>query len=446
MTSTLLYAMTFIPILLITLTVHEGGHFLAARLLRVKTTSFQIGIGPRLLTRYTGRTRIELPEGEEAPQPGQEVHVWVQDPTPKEPQADYAGVHWQPIIKTRGLIARALRISPESEITPAELAQRKENITRHNNKYPCLTGQIKESRPGEFILADSIWAVGLIPAAAMVCLVEDPAGKVRGLFNTVPWGRQTAIILAGVAANLVLMAAVILALAISPINRPGQPVMIVESVQEDSPARAADIQPGDIIVLAGNSLWPSPEDLTRIVAEDRANGNPTVLRVQRNEDHLNIRVYSGLAGPIGITHKPGKIRDNGNNTILQRIYRLGETYFSSIAILFREPKEQGEPDRDAPKVSGLIAAAYHTAQAVEIAKLKAWLATLGVITMSMAFLNLLPVPPLDGYQLTIQTIRALRKGKQINPKVERALALSGFTAIVTVAVYLALQDILNLTT
>ena len=83
MTSTLLYAMTFIPILLITLTVHEGGHFLAARLLRVKTTCFQIGVGPRLFTKYTGKTRIQLQDGEEAPKPGQKIHVWVRDITPE---------------------------------------------------------------------------------------------------------------------------------------------------------------------------------------------------------------------------------------------------------------------------------------------------------------------------------------------------------------------------
>ena len=280
----------------------------------------------------------------------------------------------------------------------------------------------------------------------MVYLVEDPTGRVKGLFNTVPWGRQTAIILAAVGANFVLLAAVILALAISPINKPGQPVTIVEEVHQASPAHTAGILPGDIIVLAGNSLWPGPDDLTSTVTEDRASGTPTVLRVQRDGDHLNIPVQSGLDGPIGIVYKTGQIKGNRDNGLHKRIYRLGETYFSSIATLFRETREQGEPGRESPQVSGLISAAYQTAQAVEMAQAKAWLATLGVITMSMAFLNVVPMQPLDGYQLGIRAIQALRKGKQIDPKVEHALALSGVTAIVTFAIYLALQDILNLTT
>ena len=437
--------MTFIPILLITLTVHEGGHFLAARLLRVKTTCFQIGVGPRLLTKYTGKTRIQLQDGEQAPQPGQKIHVWVRDTTPDSPQADYAAVHWQPVTHRRGLIARALEISPERDITPEEFTRRRENAGRHNSQYPCLTGEVRRTQPREFTLADSAWAVGLIPAAAMVYLVEDPTGRVRGLFNTVAWGRQTAIILAGVGANLALLAAVILVLAISPINRPGQPVMIVEEVHQSSPAEDAGILPDDIIVLAGNSLWPGPDDLTRTVSEDRARGAPTVVRVQRDGEHLNIPIYSGLDGPIGIIYKTGQIKDNKDNGLHKRIYRLGETYFSSIATLFREARNQGEPGRETPQVSGLISAAYQTAQAVEMAQANAWLATLGVITMSMAFLNLVPMPPLDGYQLGIRAIQALRKGKQIDPKVEHALALSGVTAIVTFAIYLALQDILNLT-
>ena len=65
--SYLLYAATFIPLLLIVLIIHEGGHYLAARRGRLHIAGFQIGLGPALLTKYSGRTTVSLPPGREIP-------------------------------------------------------------------------------------------------------------------------------------------------------------------------------------------------------------------------------------------------------------------------------------------------------------------------------------------------------------------------------------------
>ena len=56
----ILYALTFIPMALVTLVIHELGHLLTARALMVKVSGFQIGIGPTILTFYTGHTRVPL--------------------------------------------------------------------------------------------------------------------------------------------------------------------------------------------------------------------------------------------------------------------------------------------------------------------------------------------------------------------------------------------------
>ena len=69
---------------------------------------------------------------------------------------------------------------------------------------------------------------------------------------------------------------------------------------------------------------------------------------------------------------------------------------------------------------------------------------LGVITMSMAIINLLPIPPLDGYQAVIRSLRALKGGQPLNPRVERLVTITGLAAIAAAAVYLALQDIIIL--
>ena len=51
----LLYSLSFIPMLLLTLVVHEMGHLVTARIQGVKVNAFQIGIGWTIRTIYTAR-------------------------------------------------------------------------------------------------------------------------------------------------------------------------------------------------------------------------------------------------------------------------------------------------------------------------------------------------------------------------------------------------------
>ena len=79
-----LYSLSFIPLLLLTLTVHELGHLLAARLLRVRVNGFQIGVGWRIATIHTGRTP-DRPLTRY-----QNTQRWGPDPRPRKPGG---GIH-----------------------------------------------------------------------------------------------------------------------------------------------------------------------------------------------------------------------------------------------------------------------------------------------------------------------------------------------------------------
>ena len=128
---------------------------------------------------------------------------------------------------------------------------------------------------------------------------------------------------------------------------------------------------------------------------------------------------------------------------MDRFWNLSETYFTSLAAIVQPPETtQGEEER---RFTGLISAAKYTGQAVQTAQLKAWLAMLGVITLSMAIINLIPIPPLDGFQILTHTIQSLRKGKALNPRTENALALTGLSILAGLATYLAVEDVIHLT-
>ena len=46
------------------------------------------------------------------------------------------------------------------------------------------------------------------------------------------------------------------------------------------------------------------------------------------------------------------------------------------------------------------------------------LSILAAVSFSAALLNLTPIPPMDGYRLVNETVRSLRHGKTLKPRIE----------------------------
>ncbi len=103
-----IYSLSFIPIIIIALTVHELGHLLTARFHRVKTSGFQVGIGPTLLRRYTGRTVCSI----------NAATVQLNQRTPPPRQGDIISVYVEPAT------------APTPSITPVQLSL-------VETRYPC---------------------------------------------------------------------------------------------------------------------------------------------------------------------------------------------------------------------------------------------------------------------------------------------------------------------
>ena len=433
---TLLYAMTFPPIVIVALVIHEAGHMAAAKLLHIKVMGFQIGMGRRLAVWYTGGTKVRLSADQRPPAPGQVIHYWAQNPPEEETEATQSAVLWQPAL----MAIRRRRKQPRTE----EEEQIIEEATRFNQQHPRFTGRVKEVQGDLATVADTAWTVALVPIMAMVHVAEDPKNTDPGYFNTASWAKQMFVIFAGVGANLALLGIIIMALAAAPIGSEGQQVLVIEEVERRSPAELAGLLPGDVITRAGKSILPTPEQLREEISEAAQKGEYLLMTVSRDGEPINTHVLIPEGRTtVGVAYLVGEIANKHDQQLLKRFMRLGETYMMSLAYLFQKtPAAAGVEDQ--PKVSGMVAAAYYTAVAVETAQFQAWLAMLGVITWSMAMINILPVPPLDGYQIVLYTFRALRGGRPLNTKVEHAIGMSGMAAIMAGVLYLTYQDIIHI--
>ena len=429
--TTAIYSLSFIPLLLVTLTVHELGHLIAARLMGIRVSAFQIGIGWTLATVHTGRTKITLPPGTvmhsrggRAPRAGQMVSVYAY----QEQDGEYTAHAALPIHRRKY----------ETPVDP-------EVLRDYNERYILITGRIRETSPGEMTVATLAWSLRAIPVMAAVHLPEDPARRARGIYNTASWRKQTTITLAGPAANIALLVVAVAAMAAIPVASVYAPIMTVRTVAQGGPAELAGVRPGDHVIQVDNMLVPDREELQRAIFKAMLSGKPMRMQLKRREKTVTAEIYPDqVTGRIGVTlaaytHPPShhsmKPGDVGS-----RFASLGMVYLRTVKTMI----DQFGEERAAPAVSGPVAAAYYTAQAIEYARFRAWLAILAAVTLGTAALNLLPVPPLDGYRLVVQSVQAARRGKEMNPRLERAMVAGGLGLIIATGLYLVFNDIMHL--
>jgi regulator of sigma E protease len=77
-------------------------------------------------------------------------------------------------------------------------------------------------------------------------------------------------------------------------------------------------------------------------------------------------------------------------------------------------------------------------------KVYSLLSMFGLISVNLAFMNLLPIPPLDGNHLLLTGIEAIR-GKRLSPRVQTAISLVGFALLIGLAVLVVVFDVMRLT-
>ena len=322
--TTLIYALSFIPMMLVTLAIHELGHLAIAKLNPAKTGGFHIGMGWNIITRHTGRTAVRLtPETEllnpqtEELKPGDLASVYVT----KEPGDE-------------GYTAAGLLPQNGTKLPPEQWNA----VRRCNKTHMRLNGKVREIDEERIILADMSWSLRAIPIMAHVMLPDDPARKLPEAYNVMPWPRKAAITLAGPAANIVLMVFTLAIVAIFPITSVNTPAWTVAKVEPGGPAHEAGIRPGDRIVTINNLLYPSVQEINEQKEKAARTGKELRIGIVRNGGNLSLRVKPDPeTGWIGIQLERLEVsRIEYRMTPQaagQRMWNLGGSYLDAVTEL-----------------------------------------------------------------------------------------------------------------
>jgi regulator of sigma E protease len=231
------------------------------------------------------------------------------------------------------------------------------------------------------------------------------------------WKRLVAIF-AGPAAN-VLLALVVFTILFTMVG--GPPSRVVAAVSDDSPAQQAGVRPGDrIVAIDGEQV--SGEELGQRVLDSE--GRALVLTVVRDGEEIELRPVRPMLTDGG--YRIGIVRGGTGLELPDAAWRSVEI----TGIVTREiVKSIGSlaTGEGRENVSSPIGIAQASSDAADEGK-EQYLWVLGLISLSLALLNLLPLLPLDGGHILFSLIEGAR-GRFVKRAVYERVSVVGLAIV-----------------
>jgi len=372
--------------------VHEAGHFFVARLTGMKPTRFYIGFPPALVK--VTRKGIEYGIGA-IPLGG-----YVKIPGMHRPSASDVDMH----------LAAALNEAPQL-YGPVERLKR-----------PLTEGQLDEAEDAVNELDDAVGRSFVSAGASRAA--ERGVREIREALSPQAYWRQRAwkrvlVIFAGPGTNLVF--AIVLFTILFMVGG-GKPTLKVDAVLPDHPAAAAGLRAGDRIV-AINSVPVTATQVQKVISGSR--GRPLELLIERGDRLIPLKrvrpkkeggAYrlgfllggGGLSAPDAAWHS---IRLTGLVT-----KQIGLTLSHLV---------HGEGRKEISSPVGIVQGSSTALNQ----GLQDYLWVLGLISLSLALLNLLPLLPLDGGHITFSIVEGIR-GRAVRKEVYERVSAVGIFLVV----------------
>ena len=217
----------------------------------------------------------------------------------------------------------------------------------------------------------------------------------------------------------------------------------VAAVLANSPAEKAGLKAGDIFLkLNGIELY-SPKQTTKIISSNKNVSLPLVI--QRDKDTLNLAVTPGDDSMIGIQITrvfTGQI-EYETFGFFASFYQGGLDIVKMTNLTFNMFSKVINGDVAFGKVfGGPVKIAQFAAQSANDGILS-FLVFLALLSLSLAILNILPFPVLDGGHLIIILIEGIFK-REIPIKIKIAIQNVGFAILLLLMAFIIYSDIINL--
>ncbi len=218
--------------------------------------------------------------------------------------------------------------------------------------------------------------------------------------------------------------------------------IVVTTVQSGLPADSMGLKPGDVLTSINGTPLGADGQVRPLVQANA--GKPVQVEWRRGGEKLTGTTIPTADGMIGIGYA---LRYNG--PVHKVDYSLPESFTQawsdvfSVSVLF--VKQVGQI------IAGKIAFAQSVGGPIKIAQMATQTAELGILTylgfmallsMSLAILNFLPFPALDGGHMVFLIYEAIFR-REIPVKVRMALQKAGFVLLLAFMAFVLYNDLMH---
>jgi regulator of sigma E protease len=403
------YILSIIPVLGVLVFVHELGHFIAAKWAGIRVEEFGMGFPPAL---------VSIRRRERG---GWEV-LWFgqgREHNDTDTQNPFSGVAGGP----------APQVDMRDANRPANRA------TLYSLNLLPIGGFVR--MPGE--TGDAVDEYGKY----------DPES-----FAAKSAGKRIIVLCAGVFMNLVL-AFVLFTIAYGV----GQPMPssapVLGTVEQNSPASAAGLQPNDRIISVNNQPVNTFDDMRKYVKDvidadksDKATVRVTLV-IQHSGSSSQKTVYvdarkhpangqgaMGVGGQVTLVATP--LWQAPFKGIVQT-YDMLHAFFSAMRDMIVGAIQ--------PQIAGPVGIAKVTGDVAQLTPTYGWWPILNLtafLSLNLAIMNILPFPALDGGRVVLVLIELLRGGKRLKPEREGLINFIGIAILLLLMVVVTVSDVMHL--
>jgi len=376
--------------------IHEAGHFFTARAVGMRPRRFYIGFPPALAK--TTRNGIEyglgaIPLGGYVKIPG------MHRPAPSDLD-NYFGPAVLHDTSLVGPVERVKRLVAEGDFTEARGALQTLQQALEQAQLPPPAA--RAARRGYEELADA--------------LGDDAYWRQST-------GKRVGVIAAGPLTNIVF--AILILAVVYMLGIPNDASRRVERVSPKTPAAAAGLHRGDVIVAVNSQPTVTFKQVSKAIRASK--GKPVIVSIVRHGKYIELPPKKTIKSngtyiygfqPAGIVYKrysPPKALGLAAQTTWDVSKGIG-------ASLGRIVKGSGRKD-----VSSPVGIVDVSSQAVKT-DYRDYLQILALISLSLALLNLLPLLPLDGGHIVFSLYEGIR-GRSVGRAVYERVSAVGIAVV-----------------
>ena len=301
------------------------------------------------------------------------------------------------------------------------------------------------------------WKIAWLPLGGYVKFVGDEhAASAPGdlselteeqkatAFHLRPVWQRFLIVLAGPVSNF-LLAILIFTIFFATIGAP-RTAPVVSALEKGSPAQSAGIRPGDRITAIAGRATPTFEDIYRIVLIRPGENVPVVIERGKSTLQLNIKVgVVEQRDRFGQHFRIGRLGVYGaqSNYVRPPVAELipaATTYTVNITRTTLDALWQMlSGRRSVTEIGGFLKIAQIAGQQASLG-LIAFVSLIALLSINLGFINLLPVPMLDGGHLLFYSIEAVQR-RPVSAQAQDWAFRGGLALILVLLVFTTLNDL-----